>query len=48
MPVSGRATACGRENAPPLFETIVVLGRDVRIHRIHQAFTKPESFGAMA
>jgi glutamyl-tRNA synthetase len=33
----GRATTCGRKNAPPLFETMVVLGREVCLERIRQA-----------
>jgi glutamyl-tRNA synthetase len=37
-----RVAICGRKNAPPLFETMVVLGRDVCIHRIRQALTKLE------
>jgi len=28
---------CGRKNAPPLFETMAVLGRDVCLERIRQA-----------
>src|SRR3984957_5007978 len=32
-----RVAVCGRKNAPPLFETMVVLGRDVCIERIAQA-----------
>ena len=29
-----RVAVCGRKNAPPLFETMVVLGRDVCLERI--------------
>jgi glutamyl-tRNA synthetase len=32
-----RVAVCGRKNAPPLFETLVVLGRDVCLARIRQA-----------
>jgi glutamyl-tRNA synthetase len=32
-----RVAVCGRKNAPPLFETLVVLGRDVCLARIQQA-----------
>jgi glutamyl-tRNA synthetase len=32
-----RVAVCGRKNAPPLFETMIVLGRDVCIERIKQA-----------
>jgi glutamyl-tRNA synthetase len=40
-----RVAVCGRKNAPPLFETMVVLGRDVCLKRIAQAEAKLESFG---
>jgi glutamyl-tRNA synthetase len=32
-----RVAVCGRKNAPPLFETMVVLGRDVCLKRIGKA-----------
>jgi glutamyl-tRNA synthetase len=32
-----RVAVCGRKNAPPLFETLIVLGRDVCLARIRQA-----------
>jgi glutamyl-tRNA synthetase len=35
-----RVAVCGRKNAPPLFETLVVLGRDVCLERIRQAVEK--------
>jgi glutamyl-tRNA synthetase len=35
-----RVAVCGRKNAPPLFETMVVLGRDVCLERIRQAVDK--------
>lgn len=35
-----RVAVCGRKNAPPLFETMVVLGRDVCLARIKQAEAK--------
>jgi glutamyl-tRNA synthetase len=41
-----RVAVCGRKNAPPLFETLIVLGRDVCLARIRQAEAKLESLGA--
>ncbi len=38
-----RVAVCGRKNAPPLFETLVVLGRDVCLERIKQAEALLES-----
>jgi len=38
-----RVAVCGRRNAPPLFETMVVLGRDVCLKRIREAEAKLES-----
>jgi len=38
-----RVAVCGRKNAPPLFETMAVLGRDVCLKRIGQAREKLES-----
>ncbi len=35
-----RVAVCGRKNAPPLFETMIVLGRDVCLDRIQQAEAK--------
>jgi glutamyl-tRNA synthetase len=32
-----RVAVCGRKNAPPLFETLAVLGREVSLARIEQA-----------
>jgi glutamyl-tRNA synthetase len=32
-----RVAVCGRKNAPPLFETLVVLGREVCLERIRKA-----------
>ena len=32
-----RVAVCGRKNAPPLFETLVVLGREVCLQRIAAA-----------
>jgi len=32
-----RVAVCGRKNAPPLFETMIVLGREVCLNRIRQA-----------
>jgi glutamyl-tRNA synthetase len=38
-----RVAVCGRKNAPPLFETLAVLGRDVCLKRIRQAETSLQS-----
>ncbi len=38
-----RVAICGRKNAPPLFETMAVLGRDVSLKRIRQAAAKLQS-----
>ncbi len=38
-----RVAVCGRKNAPPLFETMTVLGREVCLARINQAEQKLES-----
>jgi glutamyl-tRNA synthetase len=35
-----RVAVCGRKNAPPLFETLEVLGRDITLARIAKAFLK--------
>ena len=35
-----RVAVCGRKNAPPLFETMAVLGREVCIDRIRKAMAK--------
>jgi glutamyl-tRNA synthetase len=40
-----RVAVCGRKNAPPLFETMVVLGRELCLARIKEAETKLESLG---
>lgn len=40
-----RVAVCGRKNAPPLFETMAVLGRDVCLARIRQAEAKLELLG---
>ena len=32
-----RVAVCGRKVAPPLFETLVVLGRETCLHRIERA-----------
>jgi glutamyl-tRNA synthetase len=40
-----RVAVCGRKNAPPLFETMVVLGRDTCLHRIAQAEALLQSVG---
>jgi len=38
-----RVAVCGRKNAPPLFETLVVLGRDVCLARIRKAEERLQS-----
>lgn len=40
-----RVAVCGRKNAPPLFETMVVLGRDVCLDRIRKAVANLDSLG---
>ena len=35
-----RVAVCGRKNAPPLFETLEVLGRETTLRRIDQALQK--------
>jgi len=35
-----RVAVCGRKNAPPLFETLAVLGKEVSLSRIQQAVRK--------
>jgi glutamyl-tRNA synthetase len=32
-----RVAVCGRKNAPPLFETLVVLGRQTTLARVERA-----------
>jgi glutamyl-tRNA synthetase len=38
-----RVAVCGRKNAPPLFETMVVLGKETCLTRIRQAETNIQS-----
>lgn len=38
-----RVAVCGRKNAPPLFETLAVLGRETTLERIGQAIQKLSS-----
>ena len=40
-----RVAVCGRKNAPPLFETMAVLGREVCLARIRQAEENLQSLG---
>jgi glutamyl-tRNA synthetase len=40
-----RVAVCGRKNAPPLFETMVVLGREVCLERIRRAEESLRTFG---
>ena len=35
-----RVAACGRKNAPPLFETLAVLGKETTLKRVEQALQK--------
>jgi glutamyl-tRNA synthetase len=35
-----RVAVCGRKNAPPLFETLDVLGRETTLARIQNAILK--------
>jgi glutamyl-tRNA synthetase len=35
-----RVAVCGRKNAPPLFETLEVLGQQTTIERISEAIGK--------
>ena len=37
-----RVAVCGRKQAPPLFETLEVLGREKSLERIEQAIGKVE------
>ena len=37
-----RVAVCGRKNAPPLFETLEVLGRETALQRIDQAIQKTQ------
>jgi glutamyl-tRNA synthetase len=40
-----RVAVCGRKNAPPLFETMAVLGRELCLARIRQAEESLQSLG---
>jgi len=40
-----RVAVCGRKNAPPLFETMAVLGRETCLTRIRQAVASLQSLG---
>jgi glutamyl-tRNA synthetase len=40
-----RVAVCGRKNAPPLFETMVILGHEVCLERIRQAEESLQSLG---
>jgi glutamyl-tRNA synthetase len=40
-----RVAVCGRKNAPPLFETMAVLGRELCLARIRQAEVNLQSLG---
>ncbi len=41
-----RVAVCGRKNAPPLFETMVVLGKETCLKRIEQAIQKLQTSAA--
>jgi glutamyl-tRNA synthetase len=43
-----RVAVCGRKNAPPLFETLIVLDREVCLERIREAEAKLESLRAQS
>jgi len=40
-----RVAVCGRKNAPPLFETLEVLGRETTLKRVEQALQKVQVSG---
>jgi glutamyl-tRNA synthetase len=40
-----RVAVCGRKNAPPLFETLEVLGKETTLARVAQAIQKAGAFG---
>jgi glutamyl-tRNA synthetase len=40
-----RVAVCGRKNAPPLFETLIVVGREVCLARIREAEVRIQSLG---
>ncbi len=40
-----RVAVCGRKNAPPLFETMAILGRELCLERIRQAEQSLQSLG---
>ena len=35
-----RVAVCGQKDAPPLFDTLIVLGKEQCLHRIEQAINK--------
>ena len=37
-----RVAVCGRKNAPPLFETLAVLGKETTLKRVEQAIQKSQ------
>ena len=41
-----RVAVCGRKNAPPLFETLAVLGKEPTLERIGQAIRKLDPSGS--
>jgi len=43
-----RVAVCGRKNAPPLFETLVVLGRETCLARLRQAEASLQLLGQVA
>jgi glutamyl-tRNA synthetase len=43
-----RVAVCGRKNAPPLFETLEVLGREKSVERIERAINRFGSYESAA
>ena len=41
-----RVAVCGRKNAPPLFETLEVLGRETCLDRIDRAIAQLQASAA--
>jgi glutamyl/glutaminyl-tRNA synthetase len=37
-----RVAVCGRKNAPPLFETLEVLGKETTLRRVEEAIKKTQ------
>jgi glutamyl-tRNA synthetase len=43
-----RVAVCGRKNAPPLFETLAVLGKETTLERVEQAIEKLQQLAELA